>query len=396
MESFRQKKSIREKDNCYLVEGYTDVISLHLSGIDNVVASSGTSLTENQIKLIKRFTDNITVLYDGDAAGIKASLRGIDMILEGGLNVKAVVFPDGEDPDSYARKVGTEAFQAYLKENAKDFISFKIGLFAEEVAQDPIKRAELIKQVVQSLSKIPDPVIRSVYVRQSATLLEIEEEIILAELNKIFLKTQKDQFFKESREKEESFVEDMLPVVDKPLPFSEIIEIQEREMLRLLVSYGFELVDENLHVCEYLLQETEELDFETPVYSKVLQIYKEALKEGVLPQPDYFLKHDDSEIKKTVINLITRKYELSSLWESRHQIFTHHEADDLAKTVYDSILHLKKKVIKKMLEEAKAKIKEAELEKSGEAIISERLAIFMELKKYQVEIDKQLGIVISF
>lgn len=393
---FQAKKSIREKDNCYLVEGYTDVISLHLAGIENVVASSGTSLTENQIKLIKRFTDNITVLYDGDAAGIRASLRGIDMILEGGLNVKAVVFPEGEDPDSYARKVGSSAFQSYLENNSQDFISFKISLFAEEAAKDPIKQADLVKQVVASIGKIPDPIIRTVYIQQSARLLHMEEEIIQAELNKIFLKEQKDLFFKEQRDQEASFIEDLLPTKEQPTTNSKLIEIQEREMLRLLVNYGFEMVSEELHVCQYLLQETGDLNFHIPVYERILNIYKEALSEGILPQPEYFLSHSDPEVKKEVINLITRKYELSNLWESRFQIFTHHEADDLAKTVYDSILHLKKRVLKKLLEEAKVKIKEAEEEKADESIITERLSIYMELKKYQVEIDKQLGIVISY
>jgi DNA primase len=393
---FQAKKSIREKDNCYLVEGYTDVLSLHLSGIENVVASSGTSLTENQIKLIKRFTDNVTVLYDGDPAGIRASLRGIDMILEGGLNVKAVVFPDGEDPDSYARKVGSTAFSTYLEKNAQDFISFKIGLYAEEAANDPIKQADLIKQVVQSISKIPDPVIRTVYIRQCASLLDIDEEIIQAELNKIYLKGQKDQFFKEQRQVEETFVEDLIGVKEEYTSFSALIELQEREMLRLLVNYGFEMVSDELNVCQYLLQETEELTFQTPIYDKILSIYKKALSESILPQPEYFLQHHDTDVKKEVINMITRKYELSTLWESRYQIFTHHEADDLAKTVYDSILHLKKKVIKKLLEEAKLKIKEAEQEKADENIITERLGVYMALKKFQVEIDRQLGIVISF
>jgi DNA primase len=393
---FQAKKSIRERDNCYLVEGYTDVISLHLSGIENVVASSGTSLTENQIKLIKRFTDNVTVLYDGDSAGIRASLRGIDMILEGGLNVKAVVFPEGEDPDSYARKVGSSAFSNYLEKNAQDFISFKIGLYAEEAANDPIKQADLIKQVVHSISKIPDPVIRTVYIRQSASLLAIDEEIIQSELNKIYLKGQKDQFFKEQRQTEETFIEELIPTKEEPTSNFQLIELQEREMLRLLVNYGFEMVSDELNVCQYLLQETSDLTFQTPIYDKILGIYKKALSETILPQPEYFLQHQDTEVKKEVINMITRKYELSTLWESRYQIFTHHEADDLAKTVYDSILHLKKKVIKKMLEEAKVKIKEAEQEKADENIITERLGVYMELKKFQVEIDKQLGIVISF
>jgi DNA primase len=393
---FQAKKSIKEKDNCYLVEGYTDVLSLHLSGIENVVASSGTSLTESQIKLIKRFTDNVTVLFDGDAAGIKASLRGIDLILEGGLNVKAVVFPDGEDPDSYARKIGSTAFAAYLQNNAKDFIAFKIGLFAEEAADDPIKQADLIKQIVFSLSKIPDPIIRSVYIKQAGQLLNIDESIIITELNKIFLKNSKDQQFRESREHNETFIEDLLPGEEKPTATSDLIVAQEREMLRLLVNYGFEMLTDELSVCQYLLQETSELSFQTPVFKNILSHYQAALEAGKLPQPEYFFKHPDPEVKQEVINMVSKKYELSTLWESRYQIFTPNEADDLAKTVYDSILHLKKKVIKKMLEEAKNKIKEADQLKKSEQDITELQMVYLELKKYQIEIDRQLGIVISF
>ncbi|MDO9553252.1 DNA primase [Rhodonellum sp.] len=392
---FQAKKSIREKDNCYLVEGYTDVVSMHLSGIENVVASSGTSLTENQIKLIKRFTDNVTVLFDGDAAGIKASLRGIDMLLEGGLNVKAVVFPEGNDPDSYSRKVGSNAFQEYLAKFSKDFIAFKISLYAEEASNDPIKRADLIKQVVQSLSKIPDPIIRSVYIRQSANLLEIEEEIIQIELNKILLKVQKDQFYREQREENETPVEDYLPVQKESVSYTTQLMAQEREMMRMLVSYGFEMVSEDLRVCEYLLQETAELNFETPVFVNILVIYKKALSDGLLPRPEYFLDSPDPEVKKEVINMITRRHEISKLWEDRHQIFTPDEADDLAKSVYDSILRLKQKVLKKMLEEAIHKIKEGEAQKASDEEISQSQMVYMELKKFQVEIDRQLGIVIS-
>ncbi len=393
---FQAKKSIREKDNCYLVEGYTDVISMHLSGIENVVSSSGTSLTESQIKIIKRFTDNVTVLYDGDAAGIKASLRGIDMLLEGGLNVKAVVFPDGDDPDSYSRKVGSQVFEDYLNHHARDFIAFKIGLFAEEASKDPIKRAESIRQVVQSLSKIPDPIIRTVYIRQSADLLQIDEEIIQVELNKILLKVQKDHFFKEQREEPESAFENFLPSKEEPVALSVHLEAQEREMMRLLVLYGFEKVSEELSVCDYLLQEIAELNFETPVFQRLMAMYKENLERGILPYPTQFMDSADAEVKNEIINMNSRKYELSTLWETRFQIFTAGEADDLAKTIYDSILHLKKKVLRKMLDEAKHKIKEGEEQKVSTEEISERLMVYMELKKYQVEIDRQLGIVISF
>ena len=199
---FQAKKAIRDLDNCFLVEGYTDVVSMHLSGIENVVASSGTSLTEGQIKLIKRFANQVTVLYDGDPAGIKASIRGIDLLLEGGLNVKAVVFPHGEDPDSFSRKVGTQAFQDYLKDNSRDFIGFKIGLYQDEFAKDPIRKAEVIREIVQSIGKIPDPIVRSVYAKEASGLLQIEEEIIHAELNKSLIKSTKEHFQKAKDEAE--------------------------------------------------------------------------------------------------------------------------------------------------------------------------------------------------
>ena len=184
---FQAKNAIRQHDVCYLVEGYTDVISLHQSDVANVVASSGTALTENQIKIIRRFTENVTVLFDGDSAGIKAALRGIDMILKGGMNVRVVLFPDGEDPDSYSRKVGTSEFQKFLKDHTQDFVSFKAGLYASEAAGDPIRKAESIKEIISSIAQIPDPVKRSVYIQETSSLLKIAEPVLLTELNKILI-----------------------------------------------------------------------------------------------------------------------------------------------------------------------------------------------------------------
>jgi len=169
---FFARNAIAKLDFVYLVEGYTDVISLHQAGVENVVASSGTSLTENQIKLIKRFTENVCVLYDGDNAGIKASLRGIDMLLEGGLNVKVLLFPDGEDPDSYCKKLGPTEFSLYLESNKQDFILFKTGLLSKEAGNDPVKRAELIRSIVESIVKIPDPFKRSNFIRECSSLLK--------------------------------------------------------------------------------------------------------------------------------------------------------------------------------------------------------------------------------
>ena len=394
---FQAKKSIRDKDNCYLVEGYTDVISLHLSGIENVVASSGTSLTEGQIKLIKRFTNHVTVLYDGDNAGIKASLRGIDLLLEGGLLVKAVVFPDGEDPDSFSQKVGTQAFQDYLEANSRDFIGFKIGLYQDEIQRDPIRKAELIREVVQSIGKIPDPIIRSVYAKEASGLLSIEEEIIHSELNKALLKVQKDQFQRAKQEAEdEQKLEELLPIAPVELSMDEALLIQEKEMVRLLINYGWEKLDQDgLHLGQYLLDETEEIEFHTPIYRKIWTTYRTKLSQGEVPTYEFFLETGDAEIKQEIIGLITPRYEISNYWHDKHQIFINKESDDLTQTVYKSILRLKRRMVQKMMEDTKQKLKLAEQEKVGEEGVFELQQIYFELKKVQVEIDKELGIVIG-
>lgn len=393
---FQAKKAIRDQDNCFLVEGYTDVVSLHLSGIENVVASSGTSLTDGQIKLIRRFTNQVTVLYDGDSAGIKASLRGIDLLLEGGLNVKAVVFPDGEDPDSYSRKVGTQAFQDYLKENSRDFIGFKISLYQEDIDKDPIRKAGIIREVVQSISKIPDPIIRSVYAKEASGLLNIEEEILHAELNKILLKSQKENF---ERAKEEKAIEES---IDQLLPPSveasaeDNLLLQEREMLRLLLNYGGQKLDvQELHFCQYILSEIEEVTFQTPVYQKMIQLYREQISMGKVPTDDLFLSHSDTEIRQEAIAMITQRHEVSSNWKDKFQIFISLESDDLADTAFKSILRLKRRLLQKMMEEAMVKIKEAENLQQEVEQVSELLELYLELKKVKLKIDKELGIVIG-
>lgn len=386
---FQAKQAIRQEDNCYLVEGYTDVISMHLAGIENVVASSGTSLTENQIKLIKRFTNQVTVLYDGDDAGIKASLRGIDMLLEGGLNVKTVVFPEGEDPDSFARKSGQANFQQFIKDEAKDFIQFKIALFARDAANDPIKKAEAIRQVVGSIAKIPDPIVRSVYAKESANLLSMEEDLLLTELNRQILKNHQKSPGKTNRETPTP-IEEVLPVdtEKEENPSTKILK-EERELIRILINYGFEKVSDEMHLCEYLLEETKELQFETPVYQKILVHYKKALMQKILPKFDHFLKIQDAEIKQTVVDMIAEAREISLNWESRHQIFTRKETDDLSGTTYRTSLRLKSAYLKKMRLEVMEKIKDA-----PESEVEELLRIHMEITQMKNKIDQELGNVI--
>ncbi|RYD70273.1 MAG: DNA primase, partial [Sphingobacteriales bacterium] len=256
---FHAKKAIRDSDNCYLAEGYADVLSVHQAGIENVVASSGTSLTVEQIKLIGRFTQNVTILFDGDAAGIKASLRGLDMILEEGLNVKIVSFPDGHDPDSYMHHVGAGAFKTYLENNRKDFILYKANVLLKDAGDDPIKRAGIIRDIVESIAKIPDPIKASVFIRESSSLLEIEERILLSELNKMRSAKSKKSFENNQRASSTNRnayasgppeplgppddLWDDNPGMPGQTQTAENDEHQEREIVRLLLAYGHEFVN---------------------------------------------------------------------------------------------------------------------------------------------------------
>jgi DNA primase len=393
---FQAKKAIRDLDNCFLVEGYTDVISMHLSGIENVVSSSGTSLTEGQIKLIKRFTNQVTVLYDGDAAGIKASIRGIDLLLEGGLNVKAVVFPDGDDPDSYSRKVGSQAFRDYLKENSRDFIGFKIGLYREEIAKDPIRKAEVIREIVQSIGKIPDPIIRSVYAKEASGLLQIEEEIIHSELNKSLIKNQKDHFqkVKEEAEAEEKLAE-LIPTQNQT-GFLEKLSISEREILRLMSLYSSENLDDSGNtVLEYLLNETLDTQFQTANYEKLYVIFRGLMAKGKVLDLKALLAGFPSENITEIIDLIHQSWEVSPHWTGRHNILIPTEKDDLALSSYKALLRFKKSYVEKLMHEASLNIQSAEKNSEAHESIDILLSIFLELKKIHIALSKELGIVIG-
>lgn len=393
---FQAKKAIRDLDNCFLVEGYTDVISMHLSGIENVVSSSGTSLTDGQIKLIKRFTNQVTVLYDGDAAGIKASIRGIDLLLEGGLNVKAVVFPDGDDPDSFSRKVGSQAFQDYLKENSRDFIGFKIGLYQEEFERDPIRKAEVIREIVQSIGKIPDPIIRSVYAKEASGLLEIDEEIIHSELNKSLIKSQKDHFQKVKEEAEaEEKLEELIPSQTQ-ISFLQKLSIHEREILRLMSLYSSEnLDDDGKTVLEYLLSETLETRFQTANYEKLYAIFKGLTAKGKTIDTKYILANFPNENKSEIIDLIHQSQEVSPHWSGRHNILITTEKDDLALSSYKASLRYKKRYVEKLMNEASQNIRAAELNAEEFEKIQLLQNLYFELKKIQMVLSQELGIVIG-
>lgn len=383
------RQTIRQTDNCYLVEGYTDVISLHLAGVENVVASSGTSLTEEQIKLIGRYTENITVLFDGDAAGMKASLRGIDMILEKGLNVRVVIFPEGEDPDSFSKKTGSTAFAQYLKENAEDFISYKTALYTREAGNDPIKKADTIKEIVGSIAKVPDPIKRAVYLKQCSDLLAMDEGVLITELNKLLRKGQE----KKQEEKPDA------PELGDVMPEAEVLEqdvnvviaLQERESVRLLICYGFTEVEGNYKVYDHILSELEEIEFQTPLYKEILDIYRSFIAEGKVPEADLFIRNGSEAVRQEVINLISEKYELSENWESKFKIYVPQEKKILDSVIFTNVLRLKFRLVQKLIGENMKELKQSEDFELQEKLLDVHIA----LKASEMELADHLGIVIS-
>ncbi len=386
------KQEIRIADNCYLVEGYTDVISMYQNGVKNVVASSGTSLTEDQIKLISRYTSNVTVLFDGDKAGIKASLRGIDMLLAGDLNVKAVSFPEGEDPDSYARQLSTSAFQNYLKDEAVDFIVFKANLLVGDAKHDPVKKAETIRDIVTSITKIPDPIKRTVYIKECSDLLDIDESVLVTEQNKILVREQRNAQFKDQQAAEQN----VLPVPEEKItsgkvPLDDAIAVQERECIRMLLNYADQQVkdeeDNDELFVSYFLHELEDVEFETPIYQEILTHFVDHLKEGRLVDQQTLLSESSAEAQKSIIDILADRYEISSWWHDKYKIIVPKESDRLKQSAFTSVLRLKFRLVQKMIKANMDKLTENSAEKNEEEI----LRMHNELKKLEISIASELG-----
>ncbi len=363
------KKSIVAKDECFLVEGYTDVISMHQTGIENVVASSGTALTVEQIRLIGRYTKNITVLYDGDPAGIKASLRGIDLILEEGLNVKVVLFPDGDDPDSFAKKHSSYETAAYIAENAVDFIRFKTSLLLKDVANDPVRKAGLIRDIVETIAKIPDPIIRSTYTRECATLLDISESILIGELNKIIRKNIGKQLPVTPDETDEMMTEVIAP--PQPVTDHNNKEHQEADIIRLLINYGYhdlffeeqvterqtEIITEK--VMSFLVHEIEQdqIAFDNSVYGKVFSIFSSLVHQSKEYNANLLIHHDDAEVRQVAADMLSVKYPLAN-WQGKG-VEVKAETDRLKHAAHSAVCSLRIKQVNKLISENRDKIKAA-------------------------------------
>ena len=314
------KESIRKNDECILVEGYTDVITLHQGNIQNVVASSGTSLTVEQIRLVKRFTSNIKIIYDGDPAGIKAALRGLDLVLEADMNVKLVLLPDGQDPDSFLASQGTDKFTTYLKDNEEDFLFFKTRLLLEETGNDPIKKTLVIRDIVGSIAKIPDTFKRTLYIRQCSQMLDLNEAIIISEVNKVI----KADFKKKALDDNRHTPKDMAPTNEdewlQPRPllsdqaptFVANDAYQEKALVEILINYGHQLFDDqnNQTVAEYIVQNTTDLlqYFDVPLYLKLINITAKHLELSKEISHQFYIGHEDEDVRQFGINALSSPY----------------------------------------------------------------------------------------
>ncbi len=381
---FHAKKAITQENKCFLVEGYTDVISMHQAGIENVVASSGTSLTVDQIRLIKRFTPNVTILYDGDAAGIKASLRGIDLVLEEGLNVKVVLLPEGEDPDSYARTHSSSQVLDFIAKNETDFIAFKTKLLLEEAKTDPIKRSGLISDIVRSITVIPDSITRSVYIRECSKLLDIEESVLYTEVG-----TQR-------RKKFEQVLGRPIPEPEnKPTPtlpnfVSNIYcEEQEKDIVSFMLRFGNSIFnekdsgEEKITVGQFIIQEilNDDLEFKNLITKKIFNEYLAQLENSSDVDIRYFINHPDSEISKLAIDILASPHKLSKIWE-KHQTFPEPEVDFLRRNVPKSINVYKSKVVQMAIKKHQEELKHLDPQKQNDEVneLLKRIKILNDLK----------------
>ncbi|MDG0972917.1 MAG: DNA primase [Crocinitomicaceae bacterium] len=409
------KSSIIKYDNSYLVEGYTDVISMHQAGVENVVASSGTALTKDQIKLMKRYSNNITILYDGDAAGIRASFRGIDLILEEGMNVKVVLFPEGEDPDSFSKRHGSDEVKRYIEENQRDFVGFKTDILLKDSDNDPIKRAGLIKDIVESIALIPDDITRSVYLKETSEQFELDEQTLLNEMNKIRRNKRSIRVSQHLNVSPEQQREDLSSFQMPQQPAKQSVTIdpnegdkaKELDLIRILVLYGSRAIELNqapigeppmtvdVSLAELVVHEIDrdDLVFSNPVFQEIYEICKKGLEEDILYSPTYFLRNENQEIVQLVSDFLTNKYELSASWLKDFKIYTNDELQRLSQALHESLYTFKNSKIKQRIEYIRERLKpdHAEFDESKmESLLREQ----MQLQKIQSVFAKELNRII--
>jgi DNA primase len=397
------KGDIIKYDNCFLCEGYTDVISMYQAGIQNVVSSSGTSLTKDQIKLIRRYTQNITILYDGDPAGIKASFRGIDLILEEGMNVKVVLFPEGEDPDSFSKKSSTVELENYIKESTQDFISFKASILLKDSENDPIKRAELIREIVHSVSLIPDQITRTVYMQQISQQFEINEQVISNELIKLRKKVVVKQAPEPDFQDISNSPDQQQNQYPEPQVQQDVSYYNEEQLIRIMVKYGtrtmqFDQIDENnqtnlseTNVIEFICHEliTDEMVFSHPVYNKIHSLFLDGLSKNEFLSINFLKRLEDQEIVKFVSDIESNEHELSAKWLSNYNIITRSEGDRMSETVMNAIYSFKLSKVEQYINDIRIKMGQSDT--MTDELLMDLLAEQMVYEKIKIIFSEKLG-----
>ncbi len=407
---FQAKQAIAKQNNCFLVEGYTDVIQFNQAGIENVVASSGTALTPDQIRLVNRLTKNITVLYDGDAAGLRASIRGIDLILEEGMNVRVCTFPEGEDPDSFAKKTSYEDLVAYLENNAKDFIQFKASLLMNEAQNDPIKKADLIRDMVTSISKIPDRIKREIYIQECARIMDISEQVLLNTLAQL---VQKDitETGKKIKQEQKAFevVKNENPIVAQKV---DVLYELERKIIEILLLYGdkieeFEdvilVANEEGEISEstekkelkvyqriYLSLQEDEVELANPLFLNIYNHLINYYHQNENFQMEQYLMHLEPEFAQEITDILMLEEQLSlHNWEAQ-QIIVKQKDQTIAQYVSETILTLRWFLVDRIIEELKGSITTA-----PETDNTETMSLAMDYNKLINSFSKKLGRVMS-
>lgn len=402
------KGDIVKYDECLLCEGYTDVISMHQAGMQHVVSSSGTSLTKEQVKLVKRYTKNLTILYDGDAAGIKASFRGIDLILEEGMNVKVVLFPDGEDPDSFSKTRSSSELEEYIKTHKQDFITFKSSILLADGLNDPLRKSELIKDVVHSVSLMPDQITRSVYVQEIARQFDISEAIVNNELMRLRKSTMAKQLqepmlndIQVPKESVNLITDDL--TIHRQTQEAEKEEVKhEEELIRLMIKYGTREVlikelgqeDKSTSVIELIIQEIEQDDLriEHPLFREIYGIFMDGIKDNTLLSTSYLKRIENQEIVAFVSDVESDAQELSHNWVMKYNIYTKSESDDLYESVMNVVYHFKLIKIEQHILKIQNELKENNPQGDDLVLLLSELMMYAKIKK---EFSEKLGRIIT-
>jgi DNA primase len=370
------RQAMVKQDRCFLVEGYTDVISMHQAGIENVVASSGTALTQGQIRLIHRFTSNVTVLYDGDSAGIKAALRGIDLLLEAGLNIKIVLLPEGEDPDSFSQKQSASLFNEYIREHETDFVQFKAGLLIQDAGNDPVKKAHIITEIVDTIALIPEEIIRLVYVKECSRLLDMDERVLvrnIAKKRQEQLLQKKRTLYPDPENPENGPQAQQQPPAEKTLPLkiqpASPFEMYEKNIMHYIIRYGEQRMTYrneetqeviSVSVIEDIVHDlkADELEFTNLLYKRILEEAFEKCKEEGFVAEQYFKNHPDPQISRFAADISTDKYIESKVHSKYKKVES--ESEKLLELIPYVVLNYKDAILKSRMEEINRQIKAAQ------------------------------------